>query len=111
MKFNIVRAWKDEAYRQTLSEEQLSALPANPAGELELTSADLETVYGGGGPAGIAGFPNLPGVPRSDYALAGQYLHSFALFCNDAEFSITVVKSVNVASPITVICINSDDIR
>jgi mersacidin/lichenicidin family type 2 lantibiotic len=28
----IVRAWKSPAFRQTLSKEQLSALPANPAG-------------------------------------------------------------------------------
>ena len=46
MKFDIVRAWKDENYRQSLSEEQLSALPANPAGE-ELNEADLASVQGG----------------------------------------------------------------
>ncbi len=47
MKFDIVRAWKDETYRQSLSQEQLSQLPANPAGEVELADADLESVYGG----------------------------------------------------------------
>ena len=48
MKLDIIRAWKDEAYRQSLSVEQLSTLPANPAGELELSEADLAAVYGGG---------------------------------------------------------------
>lgn len=48
MKLDIVRAWKDESYRQSLSDEQLSTLPTNPAGELELNESDLEAVYGGG---------------------------------------------------------------
>jgi mersacidin/lichenicidin family type 2 lantibiotic len=46
MKFDIVRAWKDASYRQGLSEEELAQLPMNPAGEIELTDADLETVNG-----------------------------------------------------------------
>lgn len=49
MKLDIVRAWKDESYRLNLSGEQLSQLPANPAGDLELSDADLGAVYGGGG--------------------------------------------------------------
>jgi mersacidin/lichenicidin family type 2 lantibiotic len=47
MKLDIVRAWKDETYRQALSEEQFRTLPANPAGELELADTDLMSVYGG----------------------------------------------------------------
>ncbi len=54
MKFDVVRAWKDENYRQSLSEEQRTLLPANPAGEGELADTDLLTVYGGwAGPAGV----------------------------------------------------------
>jgi mersacidin/lichenicidin family type 2 lantibiotic len=44
---DIVRAWKDEEYRLSLSDAELSSLPANPVGEIELTDADLEAVYGG----------------------------------------------------------------
>jgi mersacidin/lichenicidin family type 2 lantibiotic len=44
---NLVRAWKDEDYRLSLSEAELAALPANPAGSLELTDADLDLVDGG----------------------------------------------------------------
>lgn len=33
-KVDILRAWKDTEYRQSLTAEQISALPANPAGEL-----------------------------------------------------------------------------
>ncbi|MFL5696917.1 MAG: mersacidin/lichenicidin family type 2 lantibiotic [Ktedonobacteraceae bacterium] len=47
MQIDIIRAWKDEAYRQSLSEEERLALPENPVGEIELTDADLEAVYGG----------------------------------------------------------------
>jgi mersacidin/lichenicidin family type 2 lantibiotic len=44
---NIVRAWKDETYRQSLSVEEQAMLPASPAGEIELTEAQLEAVFGG----------------------------------------------------------------
>ena len=47
MQVDIIRAWKDEAYLQSLSEEERRTLPANPVGEIELTDADLEAVYGG----------------------------------------------------------------
>jgi mersacidin/lichenicidin family type 2 lantibiotic len=49
MKLDIVRAWKDEAYRESLSQQQKALLPANPAGELEMSDADLATVVGAGG--------------------------------------------------------------
>ena len=42
----IVRAWKDEDYRLGLSEAELSALPENPAGLLELSDPDLGDVAG-----------------------------------------------------------------
>lgn len=44
---DIIRAWKDEEYRLSLSEAQLATLPANPAGQIELAEADLEEVSGG----------------------------------------------------------------
>ncbi len=49
MNLDIVRAWKDEAYRRSLSEEQRAQLPESPIGELELNDADLELVWGGTG--------------------------------------------------------------
>ena len=65
MKLDIVRAWKDEAYRQALSEEELCQLPANPAGEMELTDACLDTIYGGqyGGGGGDGGKGPLVIIP------------------------------------------------
>lgn len=47
MKLDVIRAWKDEAYRASLSEEQLAMLPANPIGEVELSDSELAGVYGG----------------------------------------------------------------
>jgi mersacidin/lichenicidin family type 2 lantibiotic len=46
MKFDIIRAWKDEAYRSSLSSEEQAMLPENPAGALELSDAELKTIYG-----------------------------------------------------------------
>jgi mersacidin/lichenicidin family type 2 lantibiotic len=49
MKIDIVRAWKDEEYRNGLSSEEQAMLPANPAGALELSDAELEGVHGAKG--------------------------------------------------------------
>src|SRR5258708_1805177 len=88
MKFDIVRAWKDETYRQSLSDEQLSLLPAHPAGELSDT--DLATVCGGGdgnGGLGVAG-------SSTSRAFTGQrnereYRHSLSVvICDLNLFSV-----------------------
>ncbi len=49
MKFDIARAWKDETYRQQLSSEEQALLPANPAGSLELSDAELTNIQGSHG--------------------------------------------------------------
>jgi mersacidin/lichenicidin family type 2 lantibiotic len=46
MKLDVTRAWKDETYCESLSEEQRITLPAHPAG-VEMTEAELEAVFGG----------------------------------------------------------------
>ncbi len=46
MNVDIIRAWKDDEYRNSLSPEQLALLPTNPAGMVELTDAELEDVDG-----------------------------------------------------------------
>ena len=43
----IARAWKDEQFRASLSEGELAALPANPAGAIELPDEALNDVNGG----------------------------------------------------------------
>ena len=44
---DIIRAWKDEDYLMSLTDEQRASLPANPAGRIELTDADMGAVAGG----------------------------------------------------------------
>ena len=46
-KNEIVRAWRDEDFLSNLSADQLAALPANPAGVVELREEDLGEVAGG----------------------------------------------------------------
>lgn len=43
---NIIRAWKDEEYRNSLSEAERASLPENPAGLIDLGEADLDSVVG-----------------------------------------------------------------
>jgi mersacidin/lichenicidin family type 2 lantibiotic len=59
MKLDVTRAWKDEAYRESLSAEERCLLPENPAGEIELSEAELEAVYGGAANQGGAGGPAI----------------------------------------------------
>lgn len=44
---DIIRAWKDEKYRNSLNDEQRSQLPKNPAGAIELSDEDMESIAGG----------------------------------------------------------------
>ena len=44
---DIIRAWKDAGYRQSLSAAERARLPTHPAGMIELTDADLGVVSGG----------------------------------------------------------------
>ena len=51
-KQQIIRAWKDQAYRRGLSEAERALLPENPAGRVELdaiTAAELAGINGGRG--------------------------------------------------------------
>ena len=47
MSIDVVRAWKDAEYRESLSSEQLALVPAHPAGEVELAEEDLLGITGG----------------------------------------------------------------
>jgi mersacidin/lichenicidin family type 2 lantibiotic len=44
----IIRAWKDPEYRMSLSEEERSRLPENPAGVVDVTDGEMDAVVGGG---------------------------------------------------------------
>jgi mersacidin/lichenicidin family type 2 lantibiotic len=42
----IIRAWKDPVFRNSLSTAQRVSLPAHPAGSVELSAEDLGAVAG-----------------------------------------------------------------
>src|SRR5262245_12510355 len=44
---DIIRAWKDEAYRASLTDEQRASLPEHPVGPIDLSDAQLAGVIGG----------------------------------------------------------------
>lgn len=44
---DIIRAWKDEDYANSLTDTQRLMLPQNPAGIIELTDQDLDEAAGG----------------------------------------------------------------
>jgi mersacidin/lichenicidin family type 2 lantibiotic len=43
---DVVRAWKDAAYREGLTQDDLRGVPANPAGIVELTDEQLKQASG-----------------------------------------------------------------
>jgi mersacidin/lichenicidin family type 2 lantibiotic len=108
MKFDIVRAWKDEAYRQSLDADELQALPANPAGVLELSDEDLEEVQGGAGHFGVS-HHNL-GFASASRSRATHCL-SYAVICDITLFSLDIkilgLDLLNIGSPTSQICINN----
>jgi mersacidin/lichenicidin family type 2 lantibiotic len=44
---NIIRAWKDEEYRRSLTEAERAVLPEHPGGFVDLGDADLAVIQGG----------------------------------------------------------------
>jgi mersacidin/lichenicidin family type 2 lantibiotic len=42
-----IKAWKDPVYRASLSDEERAALPASPAGFIELSDTELDGADGG----------------------------------------------------------------
>jgi mersacidin/lichenicidin family type 2 lantibiotic len=45
-RIDIVRAWKNPAYRQHLPPEETALLPAHPSGLVELTDSELKQASG-----------------------------------------------------------------
>ena len=44
---DIIKAWKDENYRNNLSSSEQELLPENPAGTIELSGSEMEDIDGG----------------------------------------------------------------
>jgi mersacidin/lichenicidin family type 2 lantibiotic len=83
---DIIRAWKDEEYRRSLSEEERAQLPENPAGLVEdLTDTEMEAVAGGF----QIEIPNLSWVDACPSALA----------CPWTIFNQTIFEGFTVFKP------------
>ncbi|HEY0753113.1 MAG TPA: mersacidin/lichenicidin family type 2 lantibiotic [Ktedonobacteraceae bacterium] len=105
MKFDIVRVWKDEAYRQLLSKEELKNLEANPVGELD--EADLAEVFGGDGPGST---PSAAGLAAAAFSNS-NHMHSYGLLCDINVFSLDVRAIeldhlINIAAAESQVCIH-----
>ena len=50
----VIRAWKDPAYRNSLSSAEQADLPANPAGAIEIPETELGQTAGGKAPHTLA---------------------------------------------------------
>jgi mersacidin/lichenicidin family type 2 lantibiotic len=107
MKFDIARAWKDETYRQTLSDEQLEMLPANPAGELN--DAEMVAACGGGGEEGDFGFGGVASSSSSETRFSREHFHSLSLLCDISVFSINLIQAniIPIASQFHQTCAES----
>jgi mersacidin/lichenicidin family type 2 lantibiotic len=108
MNFDIIRAWKDEAYRQNLSQEDLDSLPAHPAGDL--SDSELAMVNGGEYGYGVYGASSSSSSAHATEAR----IHSYSFICDVNLFSLNVLHSligislINVLSPDRQTCVNSD---
>ena len=45
-KLDIVRAWRDERYRLSLSDEERALIPESPVGAIDLSDLELEQAVG-----------------------------------------------------------------
>jgi len=71
---DIIRAWKDEDYRLSLSEAERALLPEHPAGLIELAGAEMDGV-GGGNISGITACH--PSLECSDFCPSGTDMFHF----------------------------------
>src|SRR5258708_4045035 len=72
-KQHIIRAWKDRAYRQSLSQEQQAILPEHPAGEIDLADGELYEVQGATIVNASVSDPNCPPI----FTLVGYWCNSY----------------------------------
>jgi mersacidin/lichenicidin family type 2 lantibiotic len=59
---DVIRAWKDEDYRRSLSAEQLAQLPAHPSGDIEVRQSDRDIFEGGRRTMGGGGAGHSKGI-------------------------------------------------
>ena len=63
---SIIRAWKDEEYRASLSETDRALLPEHPAGLIELSDGALDGAAGGNA-GGHTNYGSVYACPTQTY--------------------------------------------
>jgi len=89
MNYDIVRAWKDDAYRASLDADTATSLPDHPVGDL--SEAELSRVLGGNNPHGTssAAAAASNGARRDGFANFWR-THTFSGFCDLTLRSLTL---------------------
>src|SRR5947208_11668395 len=85
MKYDLVRAWKDDAYRASLDADLADSLPDHPAGDL--SDAELSEVCGGGYSPHAKAF-SLAGANAAGARFWRD--HTFSGFCDFTFGSFTL---------------------
>ncbi|HEU5375874.1 MAG TPA: mersacidin/lichenicidin family type 2 lantibiotic [Ktedonobacteraceae bacterium] len=108
MKLDIVRAWKDETYRQSLSEAQMNTIPVNPAGEL--SDADLATLWGAGdGNSFSNSFGDNSFSNDSHDSHSGEVSSFAVLLCETTISSVNILQQIAIIlSVATTTCVSVD---
>lgn len=92
MKFAMTRAWKDETYCESLSNEQLNTLSTNPVEEL--SDAELDAVFGGFCGGGFA------------FNKVYQHNESVGLICEVNIFSVSaLISNIALLGSVSQICV------
>ncbi|HKS28841.1 MAG TPA: mersacidin/lichenicidin family type 2 lantibiotic [Pyrinomonadaceae bacterium] len=72
-KSDIIRAWKDEDYRNNLSEAEKALMPPHPAGLIELNDIELSGAMGAEEEASSLRVSTLGCCGRTFYVYCGSY--------------------------------------
>ncbi|HEY0928800.1 MAG TPA: mersacidin/lichenicidin family type 2 lantibiotic [Gemmatimonas sp.] len=76
----LIRAWKDQHFRDSLPHDTLAALPANPAGHIENVDPQVGAAVGG--------------EARTEYLLSLGCCHGFTNACGGFTESAPICTSV-----------------
>ncbi len=96
MGLDVVRAWKDETYRESLSEEERDQLLQNPVGEL--TDDDLQSIYGGG--AGVQAYSAVLNGQQlcPDMRILKKYKHAKKNVQVDLKMNLNMDQLLNTVN-------------
>lgn len=84
--FDFVRAWRDPAYRRSLSSEQLARMPEHPAGVVDLSDEQLASATGGKGGEVMTTAMNCTLYSFGDWKACGCGVATTALNCTNYTF-------------------------